>query len=170
MIYPQAITEDHRESKKQLFKQIVETSGIPEIAFGLKTEGNMASVEENMKTLSVYIEAKRIQNEENMKELLQLTYKLRVLADTGAFVETDGSIEWNEFEVMSEKVKSEIFANFAKAISTMSQTATITNEQIHKLFTESDFEKWKTGIFEKIKENTKSKMAFEDISDFNEET
>jgi len=149
---PQAITSEHREAKVQIFQQIVESSGIPEIVWGLKTSGNHASIEEQFATFAQYIGDKQRQKTEAYLTLFEATLRLELKASMNRIDVADLEIEWNDLDTMSEKVQSEIFKNYSEGMQKLVDSASISQEQLYNFWialypsaTEDDFKKWQAG-------------------------
>lgn len=150
--FPERVTEGHIKKKQEIFHKIVETSGVPEIAWGLKTEGNNASAEESMTVLMNYVTDKRDQKNEAYKVLFSASLILlniaRVLNETGDFV-----VEWNTLSALSAKTKSEIFKNFCDGLNKIMSTAGMTKKQLYDLWvlnypqvTEESLEEFEAGL------------------------
>lgn len=151
---PRDVATAYSEAKRQLFKKIVEESGVPEICWGLKTEGNNASVEESMGTLAKYVQDKQRQKQESHVMLWDATLRLSKIAgmQTGS---NAVDINWNDMETVNEATKAQIFQSFATGIEKIANSATATKEQLWRLWkknypkiTEEDFNKYVTGINE----------------------
>jgi len=130
--YPEKVTEGHRVAKVQRFHKIIEGSGIPEIAWGLKTEGNLASVEENMAMLMNFVRDKREQKNEAYKILytssLVLLNQAMIIDDVPEI-----DISWDQLDNLSEKTKSEIFKNFSESLSKLISVAALSKDMLHKI-------------------------------------
>ncbi|MCK5644052.1 MAG: hypothetical protein KAJ19_24855 [Gammaproteobacteria bacterium] len=154
-ITAEGATEEQREALKMLFHQIVESSGIPEIVWGLKTTGNHASAEENMATLSQYVGDKQRQKTESYRQLFEQTILLELAAilsnqETGVV-----TVEWNNLDSVSEKVRSEVFKNFADGLAALMAGAAMTKRQAYEFWratypgaTENTFEEWEATLME----------------------
>lgn len=142
------------ESQKRRFRKIVEGTGIPEIVWGLKTEGNMASVEENMSTLLMYVRGDQKECVHSwrmiLKAMVRLEMMIRMIPNTGFDVE----ITWNDLDAISDQTKSEVFRNFAQGVKALVDSASLTDQQLYNIWkmnfpkaTEQDFEEFKTGLW-----------------------
>ena len=171
--FPVNATESYIKAKKQRFHKIIEGSGIPEIAWGLKTEGNMASVEENMQMLMNFVAEKQAQKVEAYKVLfkasLLLLNKARIINEV-----PDVNVTWNTLNGLSAKTKSEIFKNFCEGLSKIIPVSGITKDQVWKLWrlqypdtTEEDFDDFKEGLNAMITHNVESKSTLEERSILN---
>ncbi len=168
-VFPERATEGHRAKKQEIFHKIVETSGVPEIAWGLKTEGNNASAEESMTVLMNYVVDKRDQKNEGYKVLFSASLILlniaRVLDETGDF-----SIEWNTLSAVSAKTKSEIFKNFTEGLSKVINVAGMTKKMLYDLWilnfpqlvTET-FEEFEAGIASMTGHTVATKSSLEEF-------
>jgi len=151
-VFPDRAYEAYDQKLKNIFRKIVEASGVPEIAWGLKTEGNRASVEENMEALIKYVQEKQAQKREPYIQLF--TDSLRILAAVNLRSEIPQiDIKWNKLDAVSDEVRSTIFMNFARGVSAIVGTASLTKEQLHKLWlgmypeaTEDDYNNFKRGL------------------------
>ena len=114
-IHLEAVAEPYIETKKQTFHKIVEGQSIPEICWGLKTEGNHASVEEQMAVLANYVEDKKRQKQESYDTLWTATARL---ASVGmmAIDAGDVMVEWDHMETASDATKAEVFKNYAQGV------------------------------------------------------
>lgn len=132
-VKPGEVTEGYREAKRQLFKQIVQTSGIPEIAWGLKTEGNNASVEESMGVLVNFASDKQRQKNDSYKKLIEASLRI-IGAVNSESMSGDIEINWNDIDVVSQKTKAEIFKNFAQGVKFIMDSAGGTMEQMFNVW------------------------------------
>jgi hypothetical protein len=151
-VFPERATESYRKKLQQTFHKIIEASGIPEIAWGLKTEGNMASVEENMAILMNYVKDKQDQKTQAYKDLFSASLRLMSTAQLIDFA-SEIEIAWNHLDSVSDKTKAEIFASFAEGINKLVNIAGATKDQIFKLWkknypqvTEETFEEFEAGL------------------------
>ena len=152
-IFPEGMWESYSKRLKNLFQVLVESFGIPEIVWGLKTEGNLASVAENMSILIKYVRGKQTQIEDPYKQLYSATLKLLNIVEMRAEVAPDLIITWDDLDAVSAEVRSIIFRNFADGLSKMFSTASITFEQAFGIWksmypkqTEDDFKKFVAGL------------------------
>lgn len=132
-IKPGEITDGYRAAKVQLFRQMVETSGVPEIAWGLKTEGNNASVEESMTTLVNFAKDKQEQKEEPYRRLLSASLRIMGAVNTENLGQ-DLQITWNDIDVMSAKTKAEVFNQFANGVSRLMLSSGTTPDQLFQVW------------------------------------
>jgi len=148
-LFPERAYEAWEAALKRKFRKIVEGSGLPELLWGTKVTGNMASAEQQMDTFVLFVKNKQSQKTQVYYELFIASLQLLVTAGEIPAV-PDLKIKWNELSAISEKVKSEIFGNFARGAALLIDAAGITKEQLHKLWeqmypdtTEDDFETFK---------------------------
>lgn len=116
------------EMLKTLYKKIVESSGVPEICWGLKTVGNVASVEESMAGLMRYCADKQKQKTEKYAKLMRATLEILGAGNI------EFSVEWNDLDNVSSEVRARIFASYASGISSLVAGAAISKEQLYKLW------------------------------------
>ena len=142
----------YEQKLRTIFHKLVELSGIPEIAWGLKTEGNLASVEENMAILMNFCQDKQEQKIEPYTTLINASIRLMTMA--GQMPEI-GPVEitWDALEATSEQTKSVIFRNYAESISRLIDQAGMTREQLFRFWkitfpsiTEEEFDQWSDGL------------------------
>jgi hypothetical protein len=170
--FPERAYEAYKESLKRSFRKIVQGSNVPEIAWGLKTEGNRASVEENMSILHQYVQDKQEQKNEAYLELYD--YSLRLLKATMLDnSENKLSISWNNLDAVSEEVRSVIFRNFAQGMAALKQNTAITKEQMYNMFkqmypniTEETFELFKQGLSDMAAFKQFETMTYEEGRDY----
>jgi len=149
-------TAAYAEKLKQTFHKIVEGSGIPEIVWGLKTEGNHASAEEQMGTLVQFAREKQAQKNKPYIRLFDASLRLVALArmrNPQPF-----EVTWNKLDAVSDAVRSEIFRNYAQGIGYVMQWAGITDRQLHAIWqqnfpdaTEEDYEEYRAAMVEAAK-------------------
>ena len=150
-VHPSGAVEGYETKLKTIFHKLVELSGIPEIAWGLKTEGNLASVEENMAILMQYCADKQEQKITPYTVLFNASARLMAQAfklPEGVEVE----ISWDALDATSEATRAEIFKQYADAISSIVNVAGMTQNQLFNLWravmpsiTEDEFKDWQKG-------------------------
>ncbi len=152
LLEPSRLTDPYQAKLKQIFRKIVELSGIPEIAWGLKTEGNLASVEENMAILMRYVEKKQRQIIEPYQVLFTASLRLYYLAGIISS-SPEVTVKWNNLNNLSEKTRSEIFKNMGETISKLINSGAWTMEMLHEYMlqrypdiTPAEYEEFETGI------------------------
>jgi len=154
-IFPERAYQSFLETLKNIFRKIVEGSGLAEILWGAKVEGNKASAEIQLDMVIKLVNDKRIHKNKAYEQLFDATIKLEMLSGLQRQSDYKLEIEWDNLDAISEETKSIIFKNFADAISTLINSAGITKEQIYKLYvdlypnaTGDDFEVFKKGLTE----------------------
>lgn len=115
-IFPENAHQAYDQKLKTTFRKIVEESGIPEIVWGLKTEGNRASVEESMGTLIKFVHDKQEQKNESYKILYSATLKLLNIVNMRNPEDIPLIVSWDDLDAVSDEVRSIIFKNFADGI------------------------------------------------------
>lgn len=170
--WPAGAYEASEAKLKRIYQKIVEGSGIPEIVWGLKTEGNRASVEESMSGLLRYVKNKRDQKTYSYQVLFSASIRLLGMV---SFMDASDSItvEWNDMDSISEEVKSIIFSNYAQGIASIVDSAAMTKDQLFKLYriafpkiTENDFEKFVLGLSDMAQFNQMKNMSYEESRDY----
>lgn len=169
-LLPPPETSAYEAKQKNTFRKIVEASGIPEIAWGLKTEGNHASAEEQMGSLVQYSIDKRGQKQEGYHRLFGASLRLMGIArmtTSAAF-----QIEWNRLDAVSDRVRAEIFNNFAQGLGRAMQWASLTDKQLHALWkqnfpeaTEENYEEYVEGMTRAAKFRQFSQASLGDAFD-----
>ncbi len=151
-IIPSKVADGYIAALKILFKKIVEGSGIPEIAWGLKTEGNNASVEESMGILMRYVGQKRKQYTNAWEILLTASLKLMNIVNLQQ-TDFDIKVTWDRLDALSELTRSIIIKNTAEAVSKLVDAGGMTKAQLYAVWqtvlpdgTESEFEEFTDGI------------------------
>ena len=151
--FPQGAHDAYIAKLKNIFQKLVEASGVPEIAWGLKTEGNRASVEENMEALIKYVNGKQRQKREPYRKLF--SDSVRILSAVNIIQQDipEIDIEWNKLDAVSDEVRALIFEKFARGVSSLVTAAALTKEQLQKLWlgmypeaTEEDYNDFKRGL------------------------
>lgn len=132
-VFPERAHEAYSATLKQKFYKIIEGSTIPEIAWGLKTEGNNASVEESMGMLIMYVHNKQDQKTSPYKQLFSDCLKIKRYVNFNRN-ETPIKISWDDLDALSDKSKAEIFEKFANGVSQLVGSAGVTKDQLHKLW------------------------------------
>lgn len=136
------------------FWLIVETSGIPEICWGLKTEGNHASVEEQIGILLSFVHDKQNQANDPYLVLMTATLQLEAIASTQRRPEGIKNV-WNDLSALTETEKAQIFRDYAQGIEKLLVNYAIDLQSAHKLLYEltngmitSDFDDFSKQIKE----------------------
>lgn len=152
-VFPEGAVEAYDTTLKRKYRKLVQGSVVPEIWWGLKTEGNHASIEEQMAVGVMFVKDKQKQKNDAYKKLWAATLELLNL---GTFNETNLDkleIKWNDLDSVSDKSKAEIFGLYAGGISTLINSAGISKDQLYNLYkeffpkiTKQKFEEWLIGI------------------------
>lgn len=143
---PERTTEGHHLSLKNDFRLIVQGSGIPEIVFGVKTEGNANTAEEQMASLIHFVKDKKRAKVRPYEMLFMAIMRLYQIVEPANRYQADNLVvEWEDLDAVSDKVKSEIFKNFAQGLASIMSVAALTKQQL--------FELWKQNFPNATKEN-----------------
>ena len=144
--------EVYTSALKQKFRKIIEGTGIPEIAWGLKTEGNLASVEENMATLLMYVKGDQREVTKSWETVFKAILQLELSA-TLSGPAPDVKVSWNDLDSASDKTKAEIFSLVADGISKVVDKSALTKDQLYRLWkmnfpkaTEQEIEEFTAGL------------------------
>lgn len=171
-VYPQSAYEAYSETLKQKFRKIVEASGVPEIAWGLKTTGNHASVAESMSSFIQFVHNKQQQKNEPYKKLFEASLSLMKAAKFGKN-NNEIKISWNPMDSVSDEVKSIVFKNFAQGMAALTQSAAITKQQQFELWkkmypdaTEEDLSEYIVGISDTAGHNRANSASYAEFLDF----
>lgn len=132
ILVPENLTENDIKIMNLDFWGIVEGSGIPEICWGLKTEGNHASAKEQMTVFLSYVSLKQKQLENPYIDLINATLSLDAVAYNKAIPENVINV-WNELDVLTEIERAEVFDKWCAGISKLSENHGIDLESIHKM-------------------------------------
>lgn len=131
--WPERAYEAYSATLKQKFQKIVEASGTPEITWGLKTEGNRASVEESMDGLIKFVHRK--QDQKNPSYLELFTYSLMIMRFVRMGTPApEIKITWNDLDAVSDEVRSIILKNNADAMSKLIESAGLTKQQVYNFY------------------------------------
>lgn len=128
-------TDAYEKALENKYWKIVEGSGIPEIFWGLQASGNEASVDDQRQAMVRYVEVKRTQITNAYTRLFRASLELLGISGNGA----RGAFEmqWNRLDGISEKVKSEIFKNFASGLAVTAGKDVMTRQQVWSLWREN---------------------------------
>jgi hypothetical protein len=150
-VFPTGAYQAYEAALKRKFRKIVEESGIPEIAWGVKTEGNHASAEEQMGVLVQYVQGKREQITREYKQLFEACLRLANVAEGVPFDYV--TVNWNALDALSEKTKADVLYTFTRGIGELIKNAGATKKQIHQLWlgmypehTVEDYEEFVRGL------------------------
>jgi hypothetical protein len=158
----------------QIFWKLVQGSGIPEIFWGTKVQGNYASADNQVDMAIQFVEDKQRQKNEPYKQLISATAQLRNIARMDSTVPVVTELKWNALDLLSETAKIDIFSKFASGLSALITSAGITKEQAYKIYqrmfpyaTEASFDDFRAGLGEMAKHKAFSNTPYEIIADLN---
>ena len=136
------------------FWGIVESSGIPEIWWGLKTQGNHASAAEQAGVGLAFVKEKQEQAHNPWYNVLDATIRLEALAYNQNSPE-GLKITWNDLDTLTEVERSQVFDNWCTGIQKLTDSHAITLEGVHALLLEltknkitENFEEFKKQVEE----------------------
>jgi len=162
----------YTEALDTKFKKIVEGSGVPEIAWGLKTTGNSNSSEDSMSTLLNFVKSKQDQKTVQYHELFKASLRILSVAEMNLYKYDDISVEWGKLDGISMINKAAIFANFMQGISTITDKACGRKQQVYKMWqqfypeeTEDTFDEFIKGLSGMAQYSALVKASFEDLKD-----
>lgn len=134
-VFPERATEGYNLNLKNDFRLVVQGSGIPEIVLGVKTEGNANTAEEQMASLISFVKGKQREKIRPYEILYMATMRLIQIVEPGNSFQADNlTVNWDDLDAVSDKVKSEIFKNFAQGIAAIMNVAGLTMTQLHNLW------------------------------------
>jgi len=171
-VWPQGAHDAGMAKLSQIFWKLVQGSGIPEMLWGTKVEGNMASADNQLDSVIQFVEDKQRQKNESYSKLITATARLRGIArmDTNQPIIT--KIKWNALDLVSEVVKSTIFQNFANGMSALINSAGITKnmawetwKKMYPEIAEQDYDTFKEGLGEMAKHKAFAAAPYEIIAD-----
>lgn len=172
-IFPDRAYEAYEAKLRSIFRKIVEGSGIPEILWGTKVEGNKASADIQMDLVVDLVKDKRRQKDNSYQRLFEDSLILEMSANMLTGYDYEIKIEWDSLDAINEETKSIIFKNFSEAISKLVTAAGITKEQVYNLWvelypqeTEDKYEDFKKGLTEMSSHKQFTDMPFELAADF----
>jgi hypothetical protein len=131
-LVPQHLIDQLINLLKVHFHSLVETSGIPEIWWGLKTQGNHASAAEQAEVGLAYVRQKQQQATNPYYDLLDAIVKLDAMAYNQNPPENI-IITWNELNTLTELEKSQVFDNWCTGIQKLMDKHAIDLETTHTL-------------------------------------
>lgn len=133
--FPERMVDGYEKSLETDFRLICEGSGLPEIIFGVKTKGNANTAEEQMTTFVLYVKDKRRAKVRSYEILFMAVLRLLQMTEPANNYQADNIIVfWDDLDSMSDKVKSEVFKNFAEGMSKLYGSAGFTKKQALKLW------------------------------------
>lgn len=132
--YPTNAYEAYESALKRIFRKLVEGSGMPEILWGTKTEGNHASAEEQMNNVVKFVEDKRDQKNEAYTTLFNASLALLSTATMNVNAPRIKEITWNTLDALSDETKAKIIKDFAQGVAYLIDKAGITKSMLFKLW------------------------------------
>jgi len=133
LLEPARSYEAYESALKRKFRKMVEGSGIPEICWGIKTQGNHASAEEQMGMLIQFVQDKREQLNNVYARLF--TASIKLLGITGMRTDLGTiTVTWGSLDELSAATKAEVFKNFAEGVSKLVESAGMTKAQLYRLW------------------------------------
>lgn len=166
-VFPSGAFESIFTKLSILYKKIVESSGVPEICWGLKTQGNVASVEESMSGLMRYCMNKQVQKTDKYAQLMAATLRLMT------YENIDFTVSWNDLDNVSYETRAKIFQMYASGISSLVSGAAISKEQLYKLWkslypkiTEEDIKQFNINLSATAEHKQYSELAYDAARDF----
>jgi hypothetical protein len=173
MLFLDTALDAYENALKTTFRKIVEGSGMPEILWGTKVEGNKASAQDQMDTLVKFVQDKQDQKVDSYRCLFAATAALDSMAQMQRGQEDDIAVEWNAMDTVSEETKSKIFQAFGQGVAALINSAGVTKDQLFRLWrgmypdaTEDDYNKFVVGLSEIAKHKSFKDSPYEIIADF----
>lgn len=133
IVFPSTAYEAYEKALKRIFRKIVEGSVVPEICWGVKVEGNLASAEEQMGMLLLFVEDKRAQKVEPYKELFIASLRLMGIARMQR-VDPDIRVVWGNLDKLSARTKADVFKAFAEGAASLVGRGAATKQQLYELW------------------------------------
>lgn len=162
-----AVSSLYKDALGINFKKISEGSGIPELFWGGMNASNEAGAERNVDIAIKYVQEKQDQHIEPYHEALAASLRLKAQAEM--FTPQPFTVSWNELDVVSPATRARIFASFANGIAALVNSAAVSDDQAHRLWmafypneTETDFDKFMTGLSSMAKHKSFAAAAYLD--------
>lgn len=176
VLWPNNISEAHLKKLTQIFWKLVQGSGIPEIFWGTKVEGNIASADNQLDIAINYVKDKQNQKSEAYARLFSDTLRLQRSAGMRGTEAIPIEIGWNTLELIPESTKATIFASFSTGMAALTKSASLTKEQQYALWkrfypsaTEQEFEQYVIGLSEMSKHVAFTNSSYSEIADLKSE-
>ena len=131
--FPDNAYQAYESALKRTFRKIVEGSVVPEICWGIKVEGNLASAEEQMGLLLLFVEDKRGQKTAAYKRLFTASVRLMSVASMQS-TSPDIEVKWGNLDKLSAKTKAEVFKSFAEGAARLVDGGAATKQQLYELW------------------------------------
>jgi hypothetical protein len=174
-LVPQHLLTQLIELLKLHFHSLVETAGIPEIWWGLKTTGNHASAAEQAMVGLAYVRQKQQQIHNQYVDLLNVIVRLDAMAYNQELPD-DIKIAWDELNTLTELEKSQVFDNWCTGFQKLMDKHAIDLETVHGMLLElthdivnSDFEIFREQIKNAGTLRAYLEMEYADIKGLNDE-
>jgi hypothetical protein len=174
-LWPQGAHDAYEKKLSQIYWKLVQGSGIPELMWGTKVEGNLASADNQVDLVVQFIGDKQDQKIEPYKKLFQATARIRAMAKLAIIPDIPVEIEWNALDLIPERIKAQILGSFASAMSSLVTSAGISKEIMYNFYqrfypeltpdTQEEFDK---GLSDMAKHKAFSGMTYSDIMDLND--
>lgn len=164
--FPQGAFDAYHTALKDKFKKIVEGSGVPEIFWGVKIEGNHASAKEQREMAFRYVDDIRDQLSESYTELYRA---LMALASTYLMepAPDEWAVTWNELDSISPEARAVMLRDFGAGVDSLMKTGVIGKDQLHSLWNEyfpgattDDFDEWKRDISDMARHGAFAKQDY----------
>lgn len=133
-IFPDQSHEAYQQALATTFWKIVEGSGVPEMLWNKKIEGNHASAQEQMNNVVKFVEDKRDQKNDSYRRLFEASLALMLASTMDEASPRVKAIEWNTLDALSDEVKAKIMRDFAQAASFFVDKASATKEMLFELW------------------------------------
>lgn len=132
-VFPSNAHEAYEKALKRTFRKIVEGSVVPEICWGIKVEGNLASAEEQMGMLLLFVEDKRAQKTEPYQKLFTASLRLMGISRMQK-VDPNITVTWGNLDKLSARTKAEVFKAFAEGAAALVGRGAATKQQLYELW------------------------------------
>jgi hypothetical protein len=174
-LWPQGAHDAYEKKLNQIYWKLVQGSGIPELMWGTKVEGNLASADNQVDLAIKFIEDKQDQKIEPYKRLFQATARIRSMAKLSIIPDIPVTIEWNALDLIPERIKAQILGSFASAMSSLVTSAGISKEIMFNFYqrfypelTPDSQDEFDKGLSDMAKHKAFSSMGYADMMDLND--
>lgn len=147
ILVPANLVDNHIKLMSVDFWNIIQTSKIPEIFWGLEAAGNYASAGKQDKFGMAFIKAKQHQADPPYRQLANNIMKLDALAYNQTVPE-DIICSWDDFDSLTETERAEVFDKWASGIQKLTESHAIDLQGVHEMLLQLT----KKGITEKYEE------------------
>jgi len=135
IIVPENLIDNHIKLMNVDFWNIVQTSKIPEIFWGLEASGNYASAGKQDKFGLAFVRAKQKQIDQEYVELLEAIMTLDAMAYNQRPPE-NMVCTWDDFDSLTETERAEVFDKWCSGIQKLSDAHAIDLEGVHQILFE----------------------------------